>query len=130
MTFTGITALLTSLDEIESVRSSAHPMQVTGLLGAARPAVAAALAKRHQLLVVTAHPQAAADFASEMRRWLDEPVGQFPAIQALPYERVQVDRSVLAERETVLHGLASGSPRVVVSPIRALLQPVDRPERS
>jgi transcription-repair coupling factor (superfamily II helicase) len=127
MTLTGITHVLSNLPAVKDLRSRTSSAQVAGLLGAARPAVASALAGGRQMLVVTAHPQAAFDFASELRRWMNEPVGHFPAIQALPYERVRVDRSILAERESVVHDLASGSCRMVVAPVRALLQPIDRP---
>ena len=125
MTLTVLTSVLSRLKEIEKLRGVSTFTVVSGLLGAARPAVAAALIDRRQGLVVTAHSQAALDFAQELHRWTEETVGLFPATEALPYERVRVDRSVLAARESVVHDLGTGVCRVVVAPVRALMQPVE-----
>ncbi len=78
-------------------------------------------------MILAAHPQGAADLAEELRHWTDEPVTLFPAIEALPYERVHLDRSLLAEREAVARNLKGGKARIVVAPARAVLQPVVHP---
>jgi transcription-repair coupling factor (superfamily II helicase) len=125
MTLTALTSLLSRLEEIERLRDDSSSAAVSGLLGAARPAVAAALVDGRQMLVVTAHSQSAQDFALEMQRWTAEQVGSFPATEALPYERVRVDRAALAARERVVNGLERNVSRIVVAPVRALLQPVE-----
>jgi transcription-repair coupling factor (superfamily II helicase) len=125
MTVSALSDLIALLPEFDGV--GAESARIAGLLGAARPAVVAALSAGRPMLVVTAHTQSALDFAAELQRWLQTPVGYYPAIESLPYERVHVDRDVLAQRESVLHGLANGDIRVVVAPVRALAQPVAGP---
>lgn len=127
MTLSGLTQAVSNLPQIASLRAAKQPVRVAGLLNAARPAVIAALHDSRQMLVVTAHPQTAYDLARELQRWVDDRVTHFPAIEALPYERVQIDRAVVSARDAVIHALARGEAPIVVAPVRALLQPVDAP---
>lgn len=127
MKLTGLTSLIAGLEPVSAARRSSDPVRVYGLLAAARPTVIAALAGDRSALCVAPHPQSAADLAEELHFWTDQPVVLFPALEALPYERVHLNRSILSERESIVHDLALGSPRIVVAPARALLQPVVRP---
>src|SRR5579864_2985704 len=94
-----------------------------GLLRAARPAVVASLAegRAEPFLVVTAHVSSDVALAEQLSQWSPRRVVLFPSIDALPYERVRLDRSVLAQRETVLNDLSSGEAAIVVASARALL---------
>jgi transcription-repair coupling factor (superfamily II helicase) len=127
MHLTGITRLIASLPAVERLRPSRERTRVFGLLGAARPAVFAAIAESRveSCLIVTAHPHTATDLAQELATWTDRPVALFPAVEALPYEQVRLDREVLAARERVVRDLRSGNGRIVVAPTRALLQPIE-----
>jgi len=97
-----------------------------GLLGAAKPAVAAALAHNAgtQSLLVTAHAQGARDLVHELSLWTDQHVVEFPAIESLPYERVHIDRTVLAQRASIGRDVLAGERQIVVASIRALMQPI------
>jgi transcription-repair coupling factor (superfamily II helicase) len=132
MKLLGLTRFIRQLDPFAALRSRQGHSRVFGLLRAAYPAVLAVLANDSDapLLVVTAHPQAAHDLAEDLRLWADRPVRHFPAIESLPYERVRLDRAVLAERETVAQAVFGGEPTIVVAPVRALLQPIQRPTNS
>lgn len=123
MQLTGITDLVARLDPLRSITT---PARAHGLLNAAKPVVSAALQRNHAgpLILVTAHPQAAEDLVHELAVWTDGPVALFPAIEALPYERVRLDRTVLAQRESAARDLLRGDVSVVVAPARALLQPL------
>ena len=112
---------------LEAVRALAANKRSRGfgLLVAARPAFLAALQASAgvPLLVITDHPHIAADLAEDLAVWTELPVLTFPALEALPYERVYLDRAVLAERQRGASDLASGKAGIVVAPVRALLQP-------
>ncbi len=101
-------------------------MRTFGLLGAAKPAVAAALAHNAgtQSLLVTAHAQGARDLVHELSLWTDQHVVEFPAIESLPYERVHIDRTVLAQRASIGRDVLAGERQIVVASIRALMQPI------
>lgn len=121
MDLTGLLDPIAALEPLQQLRRPGHH-RAYGLLRAARPAVSAAL-QRGRGLVVTAHPQAATEWADELALW-EQRVELFPAIEALPYERSHVDRAVLAQRQAALDAVAAGEEAVVVAPVRALLQPV------
>jgi transcription-repair coupling factor (superfamily II helicase) len=123
MQLVGLTRFISHLDPVAGLRGRAGRTRVYGLLAAARPAVTAALVEGPAIIVV-AHPQAAQDLAADLRVWTDHDVELFPAHEALPYERVRVDRAVLTQRETVAQRLSAGEPIVAVSSVRALMQPV------
>lgn len=131
MRLTGLTSVIARLPEIDTLASTDGRRSVYGLLEAARPAVLSALAGTgdRTVLVVTPTAQRALDWSAELPSWLPTPTTMFPAIEALPYERVRLDRQVLAQRESVLRDLDAGLSKVVVAPVRALLQPV-RPKQT
>lgn len=128
MTLTYLTNVIAGLDPVSSVLGART--SVCGLLRAAKPAVVAGLAGRTEgpVLVVVSHPQDAHTLAEELRRWTQREVLLFPAIEALPYERVRLDRALLAERESVVQRLSGGETPIVVAPVRAVMQPVESPQ--
>src|SRR5947209_1181579 len=123
----GITRLVAGQPDIQRLRASGGQARVFGLLGAARPVTIAALLEdlRGPALITTAHPHTAADLARDLPAWTEWPVSLFPALEGLPYEQVRLDREAVSARERVARDLATGSPRVVVAPARALLQPIE-----
>src|SRR5438105_3404699 len=114
----GISQLISRLDAVSELSSEEGASSIFGLLVAARPAVAAALAERvrRPLLVVTAQAHTAQELAEEIGRWSARSVALFPALDALPYERVRLDREVLAQRESVRQDLATGKAEIVIAP--------------
>jgi transcription-repair coupling factor (superfamily II helicase) len=126
MKLTGISRLLARLDPIAPLADTSTGRRVYGVPGAAKPALLAAAVELvpGPLLLVTAHPQTAFDLVQEVSFWTDREVTLFPAIESLPYERVQLDRTLLSQRESVSRSVASGQIGVVVAPARAILQPV------
>ena len=126
MSLTGLTNVIAQFPDIGPPDAGGHSRRIFGLLHAAKPAVAAALsgAASNPVLLVTAHPQSAHHLAEELQCWTDRRIALFPAIESLPYERVRLDKTVLAAREATAAAVRSGEVDVVVAPVRALLQPV------
>ncbi len=125
MSLTGLASRISELDPIKHQTRHPASRRVFGLLSAARPVVTAALAReaRGPLLLITAHLQSAVDLTQELPQWTERDVLLYPALDTLPYERVRIDRTVLAQRERVARGIAEGVDMLVVAPVRALLQP-------
>jgi transcription-repair coupling factor (superfamily II helicase) len=100
----------------------------------ARPPVLAAIAGPHggerPLLVVTATGREAEDVAAGLRAYLPaEAVAELPAWETLPHERLSPRSDTVGRRLAVFRRLArpeerAGTVRVLVAPIRAVLQPV------
>lgn len=98
---------------------------------AARPFVAAALARNTALLVVTATGHEADDLTSELRGVYGDTVALFPSWETLPHERLSPGVDTVGARMLLLRRLARpddarlGPPlRVVVTTARSLLQPM------
>lgn len=129
MTLLALTRLLADLEPIAGLRQRTDCFRVTGLLQAARPAVMAALTEDtpYPLLVIAAHAQAAQELAADLQQWTARRVSYFPALESMPYERVHMDRAAVASRESVAAATARGDVDIVVSPVRAIMQPVNRP---
>jgi transcription-repair coupling factor (superfamily II helicase) len=100
---------------------------------AAQPFVVAALAEhgaRHPVLVAVANAAAAERIAHEVAAWLGpEEVALFPAWETLPFERVSPTPETMGRRLELMWRLRQlpdasrgGVPKVVVAPVRALLQ--------
>jgi transcription-repair coupling factor (superfamily II helicase) len=125
MSLFGLTTHISSLEPVAALVRNPGSRRVYGLLSAARPAVTAAVTERVDgaVLVVTAHLQSAVDLAQELAQWTDRDVQLYPALDTLPYERVRIDRTVLAQRERVARAVADNDAIVVVAPVRGLLQP-------
>jgi transcription-repair coupling factor (superfamily II helicase) len=129
MTLAPLARMVASLDELSPVRNRVDSVRVSGLLQAARPAVIAGLldASEHPSLVITGHVQAAHELGTELAEWSTRRVSLFPALESMPYERVHMDRAAVAMRETLAASTARGDIDIVVAPIRAVLQPLNRP---
>lgn len=125
MSLTGLTARLSTLDPIADLGRPSATSRIFGLLSAARPAATAAISGdiRGPVLVVTAHLQSAVDISQELSQWTDRDILLYPALDTLPYERLRIDRSVLAQRERVARAVAHGAEIIIAAPVRALLQP-------
>jgi transcription-repair coupling factor (superfamily II helicase) len=121
-------------EAVEAAASGARPM--VDLVGppAARPLAIAALAARahRTVLAVTATGREAEDLAAALRTLLPpDAVAEYPAWETLPHERLSPRSDTVGRRLAVLRRLAhpraddaaSGPVRVVVAPIRSVLQP-------
>ncbi|WP_369056393.1 transcription-repair coupling factor [Kineococcus terrestris] len=118
---------------VEAAREGAtSALDVVAPLGV-RPALLAALAAERPLLVVTATGRECEDLATWLRCYLPAAsVAEFPAWETLPHERLSPRSDTVAQRLSVLRRLvhpAPGDPeagevRVVVAPVRAVLQPL------
>jgi transcription-repair coupling factor (superfamily II helicase) len=89
-----------------------------------RPALVAALAEREEgpWLVVVSGSREAERFASELRLWAPD-AELFPAWETLPHEKLSPRAETVARRLETLHRLRSDAPpRVVVAPVRAVIQ--------
>ncbi|MCC2314573.1 transcription-repair coupling factor [Cellulomonas xiejunii] len=102
--------------------AGAHPTVQDGAAGTGRP-----------LVVVTATGRDADELASALRCYLpDDDVAVLPSWETLPHERLSPRSDTVARRLAVFRRLAhpdpehgpSGPVRVLVMPVRALLQPV------
>lgn len=102
----------------------------TPLSNAARRVIAAtALTTGQTVLVVTATPDSATRFHSDLCCWLAERALLFPPTDVLPYEHMSPDIGVVAQRVQVLQRLmhTDADPCVVVSSVKALAQPTLTP---
>ncbi len=90
-----------------------------------RPVLLAALARtRPNDTLVVALPtdsQARVVF-DDLKVYSDAQVTYFPAWETLPFERVSPDIETMGQRMRLLAQLRDGAPRIVIAPIRALLQ--------
>ncbi|RZL82659.1 MAG: transcription-repair coupling factor, partial [Rhodococcus sp. (in: high G+C Gram-positive bacteria)] len=99
--------------------------------GPARPFVAAALAERTHLLLVTATGREADDLTAELQEMIGDAVAQFPSWETLPHERLSPSADTVGRRVEVLRRLARpddrsyGAPlQVIVTTVRSLVQPM------
>ena len=88
--------------------------------------VAAAQSQEAPVLIVTASSRRADELEQELRSYLGtEQVINFPPWETLPHEKLSPKSDTVASRFTALHRLASNRPpRVVITSIRGLLQPI------
>jgi len=102
-------------------------------LAGAHPTVQSGAATGRPLVVVTATGRDADELASALRCYLpDDDVAVLPSWETLPHERLSPRSDTVARRLAVFRRLAhpdpehgpSGPVRVLVMPVRALLQPV------
>src|SRR5690606_7942553 len=100
---------------------------------ALRPFGVAALARQRPVLAVTATDREAEDLADGLSGLLEETaVAVFPTWETLPHERLSPRSDTVGRRIAVLRRLAhpvegdpaAGPLRVVVAPVRAVLQPI------
>jgi transcription-repair coupling factor (superfamily II helicase) len=143
-----LTGVLTVLSEdaavrraVEAARAGDVPLLDLAAPAGARPALIAALAGEgadhagRPVLAVTATGRQAEDLATALRCYLDPAsVVEFPAWETLPHERLSPRSDTVGRRLAVLRRLAhpgalgaeDGPVRVVVAPVRAVLQPLVR----
>src|SRR3954454_1398169 len=98
-----------------------------------RPLVVAGIAQQRPVLLVTATGRESEDLAAALRSYLDPHlVAEFPAWETLPHERLSPRSDTVGRRLAVLRRLAhpdaeggeAGPVRVLVAPIRAVMQPL------
>ncbi|WP_191840833.1 transcription-repair coupling factor [Catellatospora chokoriensis] len=93
----------------------------------ARPFLVASAARQRPVLVVTATSREGEDLAEALGEFLDPAtVAVYPAWETLPHERLSPRSDTVGRRLAVLRQLAhpEGRPlRVVVAPVRSMLQP-------
>ncbi len=126
---------------VEAARAGDVPLLDVAAPGGARPAVIAALAGEgpddagRPVLAVTATGRQADDLAAALRCYLPtRAVAEFPSWETLPHERLSPRSDTVGRRLAVLRRLAhpgalgaeDGPVRVVVAPVRAVLQPLVR----
>ncbi|GEL98113.1 transcription-repair coupling factor [Cellulomonas terrae] len=115
---------------VESVRARGE-LDVVGPAGV-RPPLLAALASGRPLVVVTATGRDADELAAAVRCYVPaDDVAVLPSWETLPHERLSPRSDTVARRLAVFRRLAhpetdghAGPVRVLVMPVRALLQPV------
>ncbi|WP_280444467.1 transcription-repair coupling factor [Nocardia brasiliensis] len=98
---------------------------------AVRPFVAAPIAAKRPLVVVTANGREADDLTVELAEMLGDTVAQFPSWETLPHERLSPGADTVGRRLEVLRRLAHPDDpifpeplRVVVTTVRSLMQPM------
>ncbi|MPZ86150.1 MAG: transcription-repair coupling factor, partial [Actinophytocola sp.] len=93
---------------------------------AARPLVAATLARKHPVLAVTATGHEADDLTAALGDLLGtDRVANFPSWETLPHERLSPRADTVARRLEILRALANGDElEVVVATVRSLIQPM------
>ena len=94
---------------------------------ALRPFVSAALSRTGTVLVVTATAREGEDLVAELGDLIGpDEVAYYPAWETLPHERLSPRSDTVGRRLAVLRRLVHADPkplRVVVAPVRSLLQP-------
>jgi len=139
-----LAGLLAAAAEDPAIRSLLSPGQTPAgerdvvAPQALRPVLAAALAEKRFVLAVTATAREAEDLVAGLGSFLpSRQVGYFPGWETLPHERLSPRSDTVGQRIAVLRRLAhptvatsgtaddvSGPLRVVVAPVRAVLQPI------
>ncbi|GAB78010.1 transcription-repair coupling factor [Austwickia chelonae] len=136
-------SLVTALSVDESARRvldharAGETLVDIAVAGGARPALVAALAENQAgpepIVLVAATGREAEDLTTALRCFLPpETVAHIPSWETLPHERLSPRSDTVGRRLAVLRRLAHPDPsdplygpiRVLVSPVRALLQPI------
>ena len=96
-----------------------------------RPFIVQAFAEHKLTLVLTATTREAEDLRAELQSFVDaDEVADFVAWETLPHERLSPSTDVVGRRLATLRRLVHAAedgqtaPRIVVAPVRALLQPL------
>ena len=90
-----------------------------------RPVLLAALARTRPndtLVIALPTDSQARVLYDDLKVYSDAQVTYFPAWETLPFERVSPDIETMGQRMRLLAQLRDETPRIVVAPIRALLQ--------
>ena len=132
MTLNGLTDVLAADPVVAQAiaRASATPTLDITAPGPARAALAATLARGagRPVLLVTSTYREAEMLAAELESWIgSDAVAYYPAWETLPHERLSPRSDTVGRRLAVLRRLAGndplGAPRIVVAPVRSVLQP-------
>ena len=114
-----MSTLLRAFSDIAIDQSAQHlaaPVSATGLLLAAR-------SERSPLIVVTASSRRASELKDELETYLgSDSIVELPPWETLPHEKLSPKSDTVATRIKVLSTL--GSARVIVTSVRALIQPI------
>lgn len=87
--------------------------------------LAAIAADKSPVLLVTTSTRRADEITAEIKNLLtNSAVCHFPPWETLPHERLSPKSDTITERFKTLNAITSGSSKVVVTSIRALLQPI------
>ena len=122
---------LASLAEVAASHGRAlgvglDPGSVVAWADQIRPLMTAALARTRPndtLLVVTPTDSQARTLCDDLGAYCESPVAFFPSWETLPFERVSPAIETMGERMRLVAQLRAGNaPRVIVAPVRALLQ--------
>ncbi len=111
-----LTALLGNSAAHVAVPEAARALFIAGI---------ASLSERHPLLIATPTQTDAQHITNDLRVFLGaDAIDQFPAWETLPFERVSPNVETMGRRLRTMWRLrdAQRSPRVVVAPVRALVQ--------
>ncbi len=96
-------------------------------LDAVWPFAAAVLAQETRLMVVTPSARQAEDLLAQLRSLVGDAADLLPGWETLPHERLSPGVATVAARMKTLRRLAvDPALRIVVAPVRALLQPVQQ----
>lgn len=123
-----VVAQTPALRQVLATTPGAEPTHLVGP-AALRPFLVAGLAAHHNLVVaVTATTREAQDLADELAALLSPAeVALYPTWETLPHERLSPRADTMGQRIAVLRQLVHPEPgrqlRVVVAPVRAVLQP-------
>ena len=87
--------------------------------------IAAIAAEQAPLLLVTTSTRRADELSAELTQYLDEKsVANFPPWETLPHERLSPKSDTITARFKSLNLIGSAENKIVVTSIRALLQPI------
>lgn len=106
--------------------SGSTVIPISGLSGSAPSFLLSALAKDSSapVIAITRHTDQAADLYEDLIFLLgEELVGHYPSRQILPYDFRAPIAEVIGRRISALSGLRHNQTRVVIAPLRALLEP-------
>ena len=130
MKFPGLQAALEAdpafRETLSDVRLSGVTTLDISVLGSFFPWLTAAIADQGRpVLAVTSTYREAEQLTQELGTWLgDETIAYYPAWETLPHERLSPRADTVGRRLEVLRRLKGDNPpRVVVAPVRSLLQP-------
>ena len=126
----GLTRLISREESVRACLDAASTGQTGDLISIAeiRPFLAAALCEDRPLLLVTSTYREAEAMVAAVQSLLGpDEVAYYPAWETLPHERLSPRSDTVGKRLEVLRRLVgndeSPAPRVVVAPVRSLLQP-------
>jgi transcription-repair coupling factor (superfamily II helicase) len=112
-------------DEVVASLRAGHGATLEGVRGSSSALVAAALAEQcsGSLVVVCPHQGDIDEFADDLALFTSTPAEKFPAWESLPTERLIRD-DVFGDRLRLLKLLGDTTPRLIVTSIQSLVQPV------